>query len=248
MDQSSLEKAAKLILSAKYCFTYTGAGISVESGIPPFRGENSLWERYDPTILDLRFFTENPADSWPVIKEIFYDFFGKARPNKAHEVLARMEAEGLLKSIVTQNIDNLHQEAGSKTVFEFHGNSHQIVCMNCADTISASEADLSTLPLMCTKCGGLMKPDFIFFGEQIPPAAYEKSLEAARHADVCLVVGSTGEVMPAALIPSEAKRNGATIIEINPDDSLFTHQITDIHLKGKAGAVFSELEKLLFKV
>ena len=153
-----------------------------------------------------------------------------------------------MKSIVTQNIDNLHQEAGSKTVFEFHGNSHQIVCMNCADTISASEADLSTLPLMCTKCGGLMKPDFIFFGEQIPPAAYEKSLEAARHADVCLVVGSTGEVMPAALIPSEAKRNGATIIEINPDDSLFTHQITDIHLKGKAGAVFSELEKLLFKV
>lgn len=247
MDQSSLKKAAEAIQSAKFCFAYTGAGISVESGIPPFRGENSLWERYDPSILDLSYFKGNPSESWPVIKEIFYDFFGKAEPNKAHKVLARMETEGMLKSIVTQNIDNLHQEAGSKTIREFHGNSQKIICLKCGDTLHASEADLSTLPLMCAKCGdGLMKPNFIFFGEQIPPTAYEKSLDDARKADVCIIVGSTGEVMPAALIPAEAKRNGAVIIEVNPDESLFTREITDIHLKGKAGEVFAELEKYLF--
>ncbi len=246
MDNSKIKKAAEAIKNSKYTIAYTGAGISVESGIPPFRGENSLWSKYDPKILDLTYFKANPKDSWVVIKEIFYDFFGEAKPNKAHEVLAKMEEKSLLKSIITQNIDNLHQQAGSKTIFEFHGNSHQLVCTSCNDYISADEADLSVMPVSCVKCGGLMKPDFIFFGEQIPPSAYEKSHEAAKNAEVCIIVGSTGEVMPAALIPVEAKRNGAVIIEVNPDESLFTDQITDIHLKGKAGEIFAQLEKELF--
>ncbi len=242
-----IKEAAEKIIKSKYTFAYTGAGISVESGIPPFRGENSLWSKYDPKILDLTYFKTNPKDSWEVIKEIFYDFFGNADPNRAHKVLARMENENLLKSIVTQNIDNLHQAAGSKTVYEFHGNSQQLVCMSCNDYITADEADFSELPLSCKKCDGLMKPDFIFFGEQIPPFAYEKSLEAAKQADVCIIVGSTGEVMPAAMIPVEAKRNGAFIIEVNPDESLFTRDTTDIHLQGKAGDIFEMLEKEIFK-
>ncbi len=247
MYNSDIERAAKTILNSKYAIAYTGAGISVESGIPPFRGANSLWEKYDPKILDLSYFTANPKDSWEVIKEIFYDFFGGAKPNIAHKVLAKMEVSNLLKSVITQNIDNLHQSAGSKTVYEFHGNSQKLVCMSCTNTITAEEADFSILPLSCSKCGGLMKPDFVFFGEQIPPFAYQKSLEDAKKADVCIIVGSTGEVMPAAMIPVEAKRNGAVIIEINPDESLFTNQITDIHLKGKAGEIFELLDKELFK-
>jgi NAD-dependent deacetylase len=246
MDEQTLRDVAEIIRDSKYCMAFTGAGVSVESGIPPFRGENSIWTKYDPVILDLTYFENYPEASWPVIKEIFYDFFGKAIPNKAHEVLAHLEAMGVVKCIVTQNIDNLHQEAGSKEVHEFHGNSHHLVCMQCGDSQTADEVDLAHLPLKCSRCNGLVKPDFIFFGERIPEAAYQKSLEAARKADVCLIIGSTGEVMPAAMIPREARRNGAVIIEINPDESLFTREVTHIHLQGTAGAVFSELEKYLF--
>lgn len=247
MDEQTIRDVAEIIKDSKYCMAFTGAGVSVESGIPPFRGDNSIWTRYDPVILDITYFENYPEASWPVIKEIFYDFFGKAQPNKAHEVLARLENQGILKCVVTQNIDNLHQEAGSKEVCEFHGNSHQLVCMKCGFKQKVDEVDLSHLPLKCSKCGGLVKPDFVFFGERIPEEAYQKSLSAARKADVCLIIGSTGEVMPAALIPREARRNGAVIIEINPEDSLFTREVTHIHLQGNAGFVFSELEKHLFE-
>lgn len=246
MDKDLFIEVASLIRKARYCMAFTGAGISVESGIPPFRGENSIWSRYDPHILELDYFRTRPEESWPVVREIFYDFFGKAKPNKAHQVLARMEAAGMLKCVVTQNIDNLHQEAGSKVVYEFHGNAQKLICLGCKDRISAADADFSVMPLRCKKCGGLMKPDFVFFGEGIPEEAYADSLEAARKADVCLIMGSTGEVMPAALIPQEARRNGAVVIEINPEDSLFTRDVTHIHLRGKAGEVMAALEPLLF--
>lgn len=246
MDKTKLEEAASLIKEAKNCMAFTGAGVSVESGIPPFRGENSLWERYDPVILDLKYFQQYPEESWPAIREVFYDFYSKAQPNKAHQVLARMEQEGLLTCVVTQNIDNLHQVAGSKVVHEFHGNLHYLVCMDCGFRQSAPEVDLRVLPLLCKHCGGLVKPDFIFFGEQIPEKAYADSLTAARKADVCLVMGSTGEVMPAAMIPREAHRHGAAMIEINPELSHFTGDITHIHLRGKAGELMSLLEPLIF--
>jgi NAD-dependent deacetylase len=246
MDEQTLRDVAEIIRDSKYCMAFTGAGVSVESGIPPFRGENSIWTKYNPIILDLTYFENYPEASWPVIKEIFYDFFGKAKPNKAHDFLARLEQSGIVKCVVTQNIDNLHQEAGSKSVYEFHGNSHHLVCMLCSDRQTVDEVDLSQLPLKCAKCGGLVKPDFIFFGERIPEEAYQKSMDAARKADVCLIIGSTGEVMPAAMIPREARRNGAVIIEINPQDSLFTREVTHIHLHGNAGAVCVALEKYLF--
>ncbi len=241
MIKDLIKQAAEKIKNAQYCIAFTGAGISVESGIPPFRGKNSIWSKYDPVILDLNYFLQNPEKSWPVIIEIFYDFFGKAKPNKAHEALAFMETNDMLKCVITQNIDNLHQEAGSKEIYEFHGNSHRLVCMKCQKYQKVEDADLSVTPVLCDDCKGLMKPDFIFFGEQIPPTAYEKSLEAAQKADVCIIVGCTGEVMPAAMIPVEASRNNAVIIEINPSESLFTRDITKIHLKDKATKVFSEL-------
>ena len=240
-----IDKAVGIIRCSKYCFAFTGAGISVESGIPPFRGENSLWSRYNPEILDLDFFLSSPEKSWPVIKEIFYDFFGQAKPNSGHWALAKMEAKGYVKSIVTQNIDNLHHEAGSKEVYEFHGNSRRLVCTRCDNALEVSDLVISEKPMYCDQCGALLKPDFIFFGEGIPELAYQKSMEAARRADVCLIVGSTGEVMPAAMIPFEAKRHGAVIIEVNPRMSQFTSQITDIYLKGEAGEVLSAIEQAL---
>ena len=245
MEENLIRQAVDLIKKSKYSIAFTGAGISVESGIPPFRGENGIWNRYDPDILEINYFKKHPEDSWQVIKEVFYNFFWKSTPNAAHKVLAEMEAKGMLKAIVTQNIDNLHQEAGSQNVFEFHGNAHRITCLKCSFSQSISEVDFSKIPVLCPKCGGLMKPDFIFFGEGIPTDAYTGSLEAAKTCDLCIIIGSTGEVMPAAMIPFEAKRHGASIIEVNPDKSHFTNQITDIWLKGKAGDIFTEIGKEL---
>jgi NAD-dependent deacetylase len=108
----AVHAAARLIRGARNLTAFTGAGISVESGIPPFRGEGGLWSKYDPRLLDIRYFLEHPEVSWPVLKEIFYDHFGAARPNRAHEVLAAWEARGLLKTVITQNIENLHWYAG----------------------------------------------------------------------------------------------------------------------------------------
>jgi NAD-dependent deacetylase len=242
---SSFRQAADLLKQSNYTTAFTGAGISVESGIPPFRGATGLWSKYDPVVLDIGYFHSNPLESWRVIKEIFYDFFGKAKPNRAHKVLALMEQKGLLKNIITQNIDNLHQEAGSREVYEFHGNSRELICTKCGKKFVMQDIDFENLPVTCDVCGGLVKPDFIFFGEGIPQEAYSKSLEAAEKADVFLVIGTTGEIMPASQIPVIAKNNGAKIIEINIEPSNYTFQITDIFLKGKATEIMERLSLLL---
>ena len=122
-------KAASLLRQSKRTVAFTGAGISVESGIPPFRGPDGLWSKIDPTFIDLGYFERNPADSWKLIREIFYDFFGKAEPNAAHLGLAKLEKEGLLAAVITQNIDGLHQRAGSRKIVELHGNIWRNRCL-----------------------------------------------------------------------------------------------------------------------
>lgn len=237
---NSYDKAADIILNSNYTAAFTGAGISVESGIPPFRGENGLWNKYNPEILELDHFYSNPEASWSVIKEIFYDLFGTTKPNSAHKVLGNLEKEGLLKEVITQNIDNLHQEGGSSVVHEFHGNSHRLTCTKCQKKYSFNDVNMENIPPRC-ECGGLLKPDFIFFGEMIPQNAMQASYHAAENAEVFLVIGSTGEVYPAAQIPFIAKQNGATIIEVNIKNSGFTNRITDILLTGKASEVMNHL-------
>ncbi|MDB4334952.1 NAD-dependent deacylase [bacterium] len=238
---NDIKKVAQLIKGSKYTLAFTGAGISVESGIPPFRGENGIWNKYDPQLLDINYFHSNPKKSWEAIRQIFYDFFTDAEPNLAHYNLAKLEKLGIIKAVVTQNIDDLHFKAGSKEVYEFHGNSQNLKCVKCGCAVSATKINMDKIPPVCDKCGGLLKPDFIFFGEGIHPLAYEKSFAAARKADVVLVIGSTGEVMPACQVPWEAKRNGAIIVEINPGESNFTHQITDIHIKMEAGKAMEQI-------
>ena len=244
--RKQIENAAKALKDAHYAIAFTGAGISVESGVPPFRGsENSIWSKYDPECLDLDYFYAHPAQSWEVIKEIFYNFMFKTEihPNTAHIALAKMESMGIIKSVVTQNIDFLHQEAGSKHVYEFHGTAGRVICTNkrCGNVMKPQDIDLNSMPPKCPKCGSLLKPDFVFFGEGIPQDVYEKSMSDAEKADVVVVVGTTGEVMPAGMIPIIAKRHGATIIEINPTKSALTTQYTDIHIAAKAGEAFAML-------
>lgn len=234
-------KTAQLIRSANHITAFTGAGISVESGIPTFRGKNGLWNKYDPVFLDIKYFQRNPIESWKLIKEIFYDFFGRAKPNAAHYAFAEMEEMGLLHSIITQNIDNLHQKAGSKMVYEFHGNSRNLICINCQRKYIVQNIDLSLLPPNCKNCGGVLKPDFVFFGEPIPESALTNSFVEAENADVFIIVGTTGEIIPASLIPYEAKKNNIKIIEINTKVSNYTNAITDVFLEGKATEIMQKL-------
>ncbi|OQX78305.1 MAG: RNA polymerase subunit sigma [Bacteroidetes bacterium 4484_276] len=240
-QDNKLELAANYIKDSKYLVAFTGAGISVESGIPPFRGAEGLWSKYDPQVLDLGYFHQNPLESWEVIKEIFYDFFGNAKPNPAHIALAQLEKMGILKCVITQNIDNLHQAAGNTIVHEFHGNSQKLVCTSCSRHYKVKDLNLDVLPPLCESCNSLIKPDFIFFGEGIPPGAHNASVKAAEAADVFIIIGSTGEIMPASQIPVVAKQSGAKIIEVNPESSRYTDYVTDIHLQGKAGKVMVEL-------
>ncbi len=241
-----IKETAEILRESKHTIAFTGAGISVESGIPPFRGEHGLWNKYNPEVLDLGYYMNNAEDCWVYIREIFYDFFADARPNKAHQVLARMEQNDLLQAVITQNIDNLHFAAGNKIVHEFHGNSKRLKCLKCGESYSSSEFDFRNIPPKCRTDNEVLKPDFIFFGEGIPQDAYSSAFAEAEKAQVCLIVGSTGEVVPASYVPRTAKQSGAVIIEINPEESLFTSQITDIHLQGNAGEIMGQLEEYLF--
>ncbi|MBC8276615.1 MAG: NAD-dependent protein deacylase, partial [FCB group bacterium] len=228
------QKAAARIRNSKRTCAFTGSGISVESGIPPFRGKGGIYETYDSRYFDLSYFLAEPENCWKLLKEIFFDHLGKAEPNYAHCALADLEKHGLLQTVITQNIDNLHRLAGSTVIHEFHGNSQYLTCLACSSKFPAENVALETLPPHCKMCGGILKPDFVFFGENIPEEAYTGSLYEAEHAEIFLVIGTTGEVMPASMIPALAKRNGATIIEINPSPSNYTGEITDFFIRLKA--------------
>ncbi|MHA1646245.1 MAG: SIR2 family NAD-dependent protein deacylase [Promethearchaeota archaeon] len=240
-----LLQAVKYLRESHYATAFTGAGISVESGIPPFRGPTGIWSRFDPSILDLNRFYHEPEVVWPVIKEIFYDHWGAAQPNNAHFELAKLEQLGIIKEIITQNIDNLHQKAGSHTVWEFHGTLISFTCQNCQFHKVWHHEMLNDSPPICPKCGNILKPDFVFFGEGIPSNVLKESLRIATQSDLLLIIGTTGEIIPASQIPYLAKDNGAKIIEINITPSKYTNSITDIFLQGKAGDIMTKLISLI---
>jgi len=240
-QEAQYQHAAGIIRKGRRITAFTGAGISMESGIPPFRGPDGLWSRLDSQVLDIGFFHEHPRQSWAAIKEIFYDSFIAAKPNAAHLALAAMENDGLLHCVITQNVDNLHHKAGNRVIWEFHGNSRVLICLGCTMSYSAAELDYLELPPTCRQCGGVLKPNFVFFGEPIPEPAATKSMLEARMSDVFLLIGTSGEVMPACLIPWSAKENGASIIEINTGKSLYTNQITDVFLQDNATVAMTQL-------
>lgn len=245
------EQAALLIKQSRHAVAFTGAGISVESGIPPFRGENGLWNKYDPATFELSYFIKNTKESWAVMQDIFYELFGQVKPNSAHKALAELERLNLLHAIITQNVDNLHTDAGSSNVYEFHGSLKKLICLDCSATIDVAKVDLTVLPPRCKKdvnrkkCNGILKPAAVFFGESIPRHAYAKSFEEARKADLFILIGTTGEVAPANVIPRMAKDSGAKIIEINTSESSYTDSITDIFLKDRATEAMEKLMALI---
>lgn len=241
---NDLQQAAKLIKDSSYAVAFTGAGISVESGIAPFTGVGGLWNQYDPKFIEINFFLENPTRSWQEMKRIFFTDMDEAQPNTAHNVLGKMEHRGLLKGVITQNIDGLHQRGGSKNVQEFHGTIHTLSCLHCGRKYRLEDVNLDAIPPTCL-CGGVLKPDFVFYGEGIPPRAYENSAQMAQHADVMIIVGTAGQVMPACSLPLAAKEHGCKIIEVNPRESSYTGRITDLYFAQPATQFFEALAKEL---
>lgn len=246
MNIEKIEQAVDIIRESKYTVAFTGAGISVESGIPPFRGKHGIWNTTDPIFLEIEFFRKKPLQSWLKIKEIFYDNLGNAEPNIAHKILAKMEERSFLESVITQNIDHLHQKAGSRKVYELHGTYKQLVCTECSSEYDASFANLHFLPPTCYICKGILKPAMVFFNEPIPFYAKKRAFEEVAKADVLLIIGTNAEVLPAAEFPVRAKERGAKIIEINIKKSPFTKTITDIYLHGKATKVLNKIGELLY--
>lgn len=241
IKDQDITRAAEMISSAKYLTAFTGAGVSVESGVPPFRGDQGIWNNYDPGILDLPRYRSFPEESWPVVYEIFYSNFSNASPNRAHRFLSFLEGRGILKSVITQNIDNLHQVAGNGDVIEYHGNSQWLVCLYCGERFRSRDLKLTAKVPRCPHESGLLKPDFIFFGEPIPEKASMRANVEAERTDLMILIGTTGEVMPAAMVPRRAKNSGATIIEINVEKTNYTAQLTDLFLRGRAGEVCGKI-------
>ncbi len=227
-----IHKAARIILDSKLTIALTGAGISVESGIPDFRSKGGLWDRFDPEeYATIYAFKDNPEKVWRMLKEM-EQIVDNARPNAAHTGLAELEQMGLLKSVLTQNVDNLHQEAGSRDVIEYHGNSRSLTCLWCNRKYDYKEKK-GEYPPRC-ECGKILKPDVIFFGEAIPSLAMARSSQLASTCQALLIIGTSAVVSPFNILPRQAKQVGATIIEINLEKTVLTDGITDIFLQGKA--------------
>jgi NAD-dependent deacetylase len=244
MDNNIL-KAAEIIKKSKNMIALTGAGVSVESGIPDFRSAGGLWDKYDPSIYaSIHSFMRMPEKVWDMIFEMI-EVTETASPNSAHLALAKLEGMDLLKAIITQNIDNLHQEAGSKNVIEYHGNAKRLVCMSCGAEYGIDEFDLSAKEIpVCGGCGKVLKPSVVFFGENIPVDALSESQRFAEAADVVLVVGTSAVVYPAASIPRIAKSRGAALIEFNLERTELS-SFVDILVNGSAGKTLPDLVKLL---
>lgn len=245
MSNHALENAANVLINARCAVAFTGAGISVESGIPPFRGPGGVWSKHDPSKFEKAYFKRNPNEVWPLLKEIFFDMMGRARPNAAHLGLAQLEKAGKLAGVITQNIDGLHQSAGSKVVFEYHGSLQRTQCLDCRKFFESASISLENLPPPCPECGGLLKPDFVFFSEAIPFDVHTEAVKLAKQSDVCLIVGTGGEVMPAGRIPYVVKNAGGTVIEINLHDTGYSYSTSDIYLQGKAGTLVPQLVELV---
>jgi NAD-dependent deacetylase len=237
MDDRLIKRAAQDILHSKKTIAFTGAGISVESGIPDFRGVQGLWQKYDPEeYAHIDAFYSNPDKVWLMLKEMFQLIMG-AKPNPAHLGLAELERMGLLSSVITQNVDGLHQAAGNMNVIEFHGSHRTLSCLNCSIKIEGVSLTLKDLPARCPRCASLLKPDVVFFGEPIPWEAQVRSFEESKSCNVVLVIGTSAVVYPAASIPITAKERGARVIEINLEPTPLTDHISDYLILGAAGEI-----------
>ncbi len=235
-----VREAAEVLGKRRNAVALTGAGISVESGIPAFRGAQGMWEKYDPMeYATIGAFLRDPARVWGMLSEMV-DVFSRAVPNPAHTGLADLERMGVLRSVITQNVDGLHQAAGSRRVIEFHGNAEELVCLSCGSRYPSRERIREGIPPKCG-CGKILKPDLVLFGEMIPRDAQEEAETEAENCSALLVIGTSAQVTPACDIPRISGSKGAVIIEINPEETFLTRTITDLHIRESASRAIVRL-------
>ncbi len=226
-----IDRAAQIIARAKHAVVFTGAGISAESGIPTFRGKGGLWEKYDPEeVASISGFMRNPRAFWEFSKDLLVKV--KAEPNDAHRAIAELEKMGIVKAVITQNVDMLHQRAGSRKVLELHGSMSYVDCLKCGAVYVWEDIEKIIDNPVCQKCGSeLLKPRVVFFGEPLPSGILSEAMEEARKCDVFIAIGTSLVVYPAAHLPFIAKDHGAKLILINAEptdkDYLFDVVIHD---------------------
>ena len=244
--EAKIELLAELIVQAERIVVFTGAGISTESGLPDFRSPGGIWSKYDPDEFTYQRFIADPQarkKQWKILTES--GFFAEAKPNLAHYAIAEMGRLGKLDCVITQNVDNLHQQAGvpDDKVFELHGNMQQVVCLSCHRRFPIEEAlrrmrEGEEIP-DCPHCHGILKPDAVFFGEQLPQKTLMEATYHSQNCDLFIVIGSTLVVYPAAYMPMYAKNAGVMLAIINLTPTDFDQYATVV-IQGKAGETMSD--------
>ncbi len=242
-----LAHAAEALARARHAIALTGAGLSVESGIPPFRGPGGLWTKHgEPPLDGWQRFLADPKAFWESrlrpegpMRELARAVEA-ARPNPGHEALVELERMGVLRCLVTQNIDGLHGRAGQRELAEIHGNARLVRCVGCTSRWPREEIPTDVLPPLCKRCGGLLKADTVSFGEPIPADVLRRSMEEAELADCIVVAGTSATVYPAASLPHAVLGRRGVVIEVNPHESELSSVATFV-LRGPAGEVLPRL-------
>jgi NAD-dependent deacetylase len=238
--KNKIDEAVDLIKSVTGIVVFSGAGISAESGIPTFRGAGGMWQKYRAEELaSYEAFKKNPELVWE-----FYDYrrqiMAKTKPNNAHLFLSKMERMFDSFNIITQNIDGLHERAGSLNILELHGNIWRVRCEKEKRVFEFRQNPVEPIPPRCKQCGDILRPDVVWFGEALDSDILNKSFELARKAELAIVIGTSSIVYPAAHIPLLTKENGGKILEINIETTPLT-DISDLFIKGKASLIINEI-------
>lgn len=243
----AVQQAARFLIRARYVMAMTGAGISVESGIPPFRGPGGLWTKYgEPPMNGYQRFLENPKAAWAERlnptgpSAILRETVSAAEPNPGHEALVTLENMNILRFLITQNVDNLHRRAGSRNLAEIHGNSTLTRCIQCTSRYPLEEISLDVLPPSCPQCNGMVKIDTVAFGEPIPPDVLALCQQTTNRCDCMLVIGTSATVFPAAAFPMQVCESGGILIEVNPYESDIT-PLCAVSLRSPSGELLPQL-------
>ena len=250
--ESALIHAGGILAASARAVALTGAGMSAESGVPTFRGAGGLWTRMgQPSVNGYAQFLADPAGWWrhqldpdadPARTE-FRRAIDAAEPNPGHQALAAMERAGVLKTVITQNVDGLHQKAGAERVIEIHGARSKVRCVSCERRWLRSDFDYETLPPVCPNCGGLVKGDTVMFGEPIPPSTADDCYRETEASDCVIVCGTSATVYPAASFPQIVKANGGAVIEVNLNPTPLS-EIADAVLRGMSGEILPRLARI----